>query len=340
MRVRIETTVLYVLSAIGSVWLSSRAIFSYSSLLDSNTWFWVCLLCALSYMLAAVYQIRFSRFSAALALFPSVLQFALAVRYEYLARTFGFSSWLLLNSCEEHVRQTGAQTLTLTACSGVVLIVSLIRLLPQRWRFFRSPANEALWISWCLCFAALCVWYVSSLGPYVDPVIADNFAADIRILHVKKRGLQFHETSFALYRDGRVWCEQTDRRLFAYRIRSYQGGFSVTQDKQQISTDLKLNRGIPSDTPPARPLRSWNAEGWYVLNGDVWAYTTENGRKPPQEVVSLFESLRSRAAAMDVHLENYDQLDPRDICLGFCYDPLAGLGIKYLNQRCRDDRCY
>ena len=26
----------------------------------------------------------------------------------------------------------------------------------------------------------------------------------------------------------------------------------------------------------------------------------------------------------------------KDVCFGFCYDPLAGLGIVYLNDRCAD----
>jgi hypothetical protein len=52
----------------------------------------------------------------------------------------------------------------------------------------------------------------------------------------------------------------------------------------------------------------------------------------PPEVVDLFH--KTEAQASGLLYVTYT----RDICLGFCYDPLAGLGIQFVNQRCRADK--
>jgi len=55
------------------------------------------------------------------------------------------------------------------------------------------------------------------------------------------------------------------------------------------------------------------------------------GEAPPPEVVSLFNDL------LRVPRSGGSKGDVEDVCLGFCYDPIAGLGIVYANYRCRYD---
>jgi hypothetical protein len=83
-------------------------------------------------------------------------------------------------------------------------------------------------------------------------------------------------------------------------------------------------------TGPAKALRSWNAEGWYVVtrSGRVLAFTSQYGTSPPPEIVHLFHEIEKLPAAQESHWPI------RDVCLGFCYDPLAGLGFMYANSRC------
>jgi len=85
----------------------------------------------------------------------------------------------------------------------------------------------------------------------------------------------------------------------------------------------------PWDT--VTPLREWNAEGWYV-NGEgigLKVYRVDKGAVPPQHIVDLFNELtkipRSRESQSEI----------RDICLGFCYDPLSALGFIFANERCQ-----
>ena len=83
-------------------------------------------------------------------------------------------------------------------------------------------------------------------------------------------------------------------------------------------------------TPPAVSLRDWNAEGWYVRTGqNVLAFTTENHTTPPQEVIDMFHRLESIPPAAT------ESGNVSDVCLGFCYDPLAGLWVVYMTDPLR-----
>lgn len=79
-----------------------------------------------------------------------------------------------------------------------------------------------------------------------------------------------------------------------------------------------------------KPLRSWNDDGWYIDGEDNGpeVYTTGNGATPPQEIVDIFDELEKIPRARET------QSDRKDVCLGFCYDPLSGLGSLYANHRC------
>jgi hypothetical protein len=84
-------------------------------------------------------------------------------------------------------------------------------------------------------------------------------------------------------------------------------------------------------TAPATPLHSWNADGWYVVLKDsrLLAFTSEQGTSPPKEVTDWFRQIES------MPLRDEEQFALRDVCLGFCYDPLAALGFAVLPQRIR-----
>jgi hypothetical protein len=84
-------------------------------------------------------------------------------------------------------------------------------------------------------------------------------------------------------------------------------------------------------TAPPKALRAWNAEGWYVVLKDsrLLAFTTEFGTTPPDEVTDLFNELQKLPALEE------RPFAVRDVCLGFCYDPVAALGFSILPQRKR-----
>jgi hypothetical protein len=66
-----------------------------------------------------------------------------------------------------------------------------------------------------------------------------------------------------------------------------------------------------------------------VSASSPFAFSTEYGTKPPQEIRDLLvqaENLPGSQLSITI----------QDVCLGFCYDPVAGLGFWSYNQRCRE----
>jgi hypothetical protein len=160
----------------------------------------------------------------------------------------------------------------------------------------------------------------------------DGVPAELIVLHVEKKGIQFHETAISASRDGRIYVQRNDRRLFQYRfvVRDGVGMLSeaITARVRTLAQSAQLKE---LRTAPAAALRNKNAEGWYVRTGyKVLAFTSEYGTEPPREVVDLFHELGSLAPA-----EN-EVRTVNDICMGFCYDPLAGLGLGNMNDRCSE----
>lgn len=84
---------------------------------------------------------------------------------------------------------------------------------------------------------------------------------------------------------------------------------------------------------PVKPVRNWNADNWYVVTegSGLKQYTTENGSAPPRELIDLFNDLEKIPHSSET------QSELKDVCLGFCYDPLSAMGYLYANHRCFND---
>ena len=247
------------------------------------------------------------------------------------------NSWIVFNLPDDHHFTHDILVAKLKIVFFITVLVatgiSTIRLLPQVWLFRKRPIRDRTWPAVAMCFIAILGWYCLSARPYRIPLLVDHMWPQVVILHVEKSGTQFHETSVSLFKDGLVFLSRNDRRLFHYRF-EIRGGSAVLKDGYtsraaalKIAQQLRhLTGGYPV------PLRSRKAEGWFVLldGHSVFAFTTENRTQPPIEVVVLFRELQST-----VHPEKTLEV-AKDVCLGFCYDPLAALGVEYMNDRCRD----
>jgi hypothetical protein len=155
---------------------------------------------------------------------------------------------------------------------------------------------------------------------------------EISILNVKKDGIAFHETSISVYRDGRYYITRNDRQLFRYSFGETTHEGLQTDDLQ---AKLKVIQALPElkrtlDKSP-RALQARHGEGWYTETNSfaITAFTTENHVAPPAELVDFFSGMEGAPpTGAGSHYEM------RDVCLGFCYDPKAGLGYTAENQRC------
>jgi hypothetical protein len=80
-----------------------------------------------------------------------------------------------------------------------------------------------------------------------------------------------------------------------------------------------------------KPLRKWNDEAWFVMDKNfvLNVYRPSQGETPPREILDLFHEFEKLPAP------NGQSRVMKDVCLGFCYDPISALGFIYANDRCR-----
>lgn len=169
-----------------------------------------------------------------------------------------------------------------------------------------------------------------SAMPWLVPGIVDAVSRDLRILHVERRGMRFHETSVRAMRNGEFWANHYDRRLFQYRFQLPSVSGVMPQATHERANDLAHSLLLRSlHTAPPIALRSWNAEGWYVALRDspLLAFTSEYGTSPLWEVKEMLEQIEKLSGIQGL-------VTVKDVCLGFCYDPVAALGFWYPNQCC------
>jgi hypothetical protein len=156
--------------------------------------------------------------------------------------------------------------------------------------------------------------------------------SELSILNVTKDGFAFHETRVSLYHDGRFYVVRRDRKLFRYSFGETAREGLLTDD---LRSKLKVVQALPElkrtlDQSP-RALRAQHGEAWYTEMDSfrITAFTTENATPPPADLVNFFREVEGAPSAGEG-----SHYDVRDVCLGFCYDPKAGLGYSAENQRC------
>jgi hypothetical protein len=292
------------------------------------------LACPVLFLVASVVIFYRPRIAYGLALAAALLALAWLVWTE-LVQSRWASSWILLNASGRYDVPVIPIALVKILTTCFVLLgglCAILRLLPAGWVLRGHPVGERTWPAIALTAVTMAAWFVWAVPPYRQPIIVDGVPATLRILRVEKRGLWFHEISVRTWRDGKFWISRDDRRLFQYQFQENiaQGDMppAVEQDVKALVQSLAAQQ--PPSTQPPNALRSWNAEGWYATVGyqGIFAFTTEHATTPPVELVRTFRELDGLKPDSTV------QGETRDVCLGFCYDPAAGLGFTAVNQRC------
>ncbi len=231
--------------------------------------------------------------------------------------------------------------LTIFAVGLIMLAIATaaLRLLPSHWQLRKLPIRERTWPAFAISLVVLAIWFSQSVMPYRIPAAVDYSDFPIlQILHVEKRGLQFHENCVSVWgRRGQplsATFSGNDRRLFQYRFQE-KGASGHLPDSlaERVRVMLHSSDRETEKRDEIKPLRRWNADGWYFTAEGVGlrAYTTEKGTMPPPEIVDLFRDLEKIPRSQEISSEL------RDVCLGFCYDPLSGLGALFANHRCFND---
>ena len=225
------------------------------------------------------------------------------------------------------------------ALIALAIATAILRLLPSRWQFRQSAIREWTWPAFAASFLLLAIWFRQSVMPYRIPGALDYSGWPIlQILHVEKRGFQFNENSVRVwgYRGHPlfVYFSGNHRRLFEYRFQEESASGELPDAlTEHVRTVIQSLQGTRNDWDAVKPLRAWNTDGWYVSGEGIGlkAYGSDKGATPPQEIVGLFDDLEKISRSRET------SSDRKDVCFGFCYDPLSGLGFLYANHRCRNE---
>jgi hypothetical protein len=130
------------------------------------------------------------------------------------------SAWTYLNGPDPF--QGAGRPIAILKILSVALIAaaatcSLLRLLLSGLVSQRTaPLYSRTWPALAIAVLVVVVWLAHSATPWMLPTIVDAIPPNFRILHVEKRGLQFHETGISCMRDGQFWVSHNDRRLLQY----------------------------------------------------------------------------------------------------------------------------
>jgi hypothetical protein len=87
------------------------------------------------------------------------------------------------------------------------------RLLPPGWLLRGLPIRERTWPAFAVCFLAIATWYAASASPYRVPLIVDGIWPELTVLHVEKRGIQFHETTISVVQDGKLYGQRNEETV-------------------------------------------------------------------------------------------------------------------------------
>jgi hypothetical protein len=227
------------------------------------------------------------------------------------------------------------------AFTALAVATAAIRLLPAGWEARQRLLRDRIWPAVLATFVVVATWYLQSVLPYRIPGAVDRSDWPIfQILHIEKRGLQFHETRVSIWgRLGQprrtptqVSFSHNDRRLLQYRFREIGERGVLTPPMTQRISALLSPSGQRGKSDIVTPIRNWNADRWYVddENSGLKIYDVVHGPLPPKEIVDLFNDLE----VLPRTPSNWPADERADVCFGFCYDPLSELGLLFANNRC------
>ena len=251
--------------------------------------------------------------------------------------------WLVLNVPDNdpgaYQRPYAQVTIVIVGLIALAIVTAGLRLLPAQWRFRGTPLRERTWPAVGASIVVLAVWFSQSVLPYRIPGAVDYSDYPVlQILHVEKRGLKFHERCFSVYwqhpdRPISVSFKGSDRQLFQYRFQHNGSSLQLPKALVERIQAMVESHHEKGQQDVVRPIWNWNADRWYFSGQGfgLRVYGASNGPNPPEEIVELFHELDAAPQYSETHSEL------KDVCLGFCYDPLSAMGWLYANHRCFND---
>ena len=237
--------------------------------------------------------------------------------------SFPGNLWNMLNVPDSPYSWEVTDYVRLTILAIIFLLLATlnaaIRLCPEKWSFRGSPVRDKTWLVIVCSFVLTATWFCSSAMPYTAPRYGRG---DLSVLRVEKHGFHFLETRIALQRDRRYFLEQEERRPFHYRANGFIDSSVLDRDSfERIWSFAQSPAFRNARTSRHSSPREWNSETWYVygqFHTRPLIFSGVDGTAPPQEILDWFHLVES-LPRQDVTKSRAS----KDVCLGFCYDPLG-----------------
>jgi hypothetical protein len=303
---------------------------------DQGAFYKPALVSPLAMLIAARMQFWRPRVSYLVASVASLMPAMWLWRIEADYFRFGMNSWIALNGSDNgpvtvdpiqyaKLRIIGAFLILL------LLLTATLHSLPRKWIFLGKPLALRTWPAFVFSVCSVGIWFAVSVTPYREPTIVDAVSPVLSILHVEKNGLSFNETRISFYRDRSFQILRAHRNLFRYNFDDQVGnGVMNSDDFAKVDAAVALRRTITHTSGDPKAIRSWKTEMWYVSESRR-NIATFRSSDVPAEFGGLLQAVE-KTSVRSAH-----DWQRRDVCLGFCYDPVAGLGYSAINNRCGSD---
>jgi hypothetical protein len=176
---------------------------------------------------------------------------------------------------------------------ALAIVTAGLRLLPAQWQFRGTPLRERTWLAVGASIVVLALWFSQSVLPYRIPGALDYSDYPVlQILHVEKRGLQFHERCFSVcwqrpYRPISVSFTGSARHLFQYRFQHNNSSLQPPKALVESIQAIIESHHEKGQQDVVRPIWNWNADRWYFSGQGfgLRVYGASNGSNPPKEIV-------------------------------------------------------
>lgn len=258
------------------------------------------------------------------ALVASLLTVPYVVHREMSYPYYG-NSWVTLNLPADRFSDPELMYAKLSIFSVVMVVIaavlSLLRLCPDGWSFRGRSVRSRTWPAFLVSLVIAGVWFAKSVTPYRVPAEHGGISPEISVVHFEKRGPSSTETKVSVTRDGRLYVTRDVRKPLRYESdgQMFVGAVPSWEKVQPILDLLRSGRFTAQERSSARDLpHRWNSDSWYVSGERIpfLVFGTTTNTVPPKELVDWFAEMKG------LPKNESRPFSTRDVCLGFCYEPL------------------
>jgi hypothetical protein len=192
--------------------------------------------------------------------------------------------------------------LTILAIALIVVspAIATLRLIPPHLRFRKLPLCDRIWPAFALSFMVLAFWFSQSVMPYRIPGALDSEHPILGILHVEKRGLQFHETSIGVFRNYSFYVSRNNRRLLQYRFQQESSWGQLPEPLMRRVQDMIQSPDFAKrDSTVIKPIRTgMRTDGTFLSNVRAFTLTlAKRGLRFPRKLSPSFKTSKPRLAS-------------------------------------------